>query len=253
MDDMKMDNTWHQDDEFWQTMATMMFSEDRWESALEEVNALITLLDLTRKAKILDMGCGPGRHALELARHGFSVTGVDRTILYLNQAKQKVEQEGLEVEFVQADMRSFRRESSFDVALSLFTTFGYFEDPEENIKVLENLFRSLKEGGKLLMEMMGKESMARIFRQRDWREYNGIIHLEERMVTSDWSRMKNRWIKIEEGMRHEFKVTHWIYSAAELREMLKGVGFQVVNIFGGLEGSPYDHKARRLVAVAMKE
>jgi SAM-dependent methyltransferase len=246
-------NDWHQDDTFWQTMASQMFSEDRWESAAEEVELIIAMLDLHPQAKVLDMGCGPGRHSLELARRGFSVTGVDRTILYLDQANQKAKQEGLKVEFVQGDMRSFHRDNEFDVALSLFTSFGYFEDPQENMRVLQNLLRSLKGGGKLVMEMMGKEILARVFRQRDWQEVNGTIHLEEREIMSDWSRMRNRWIKIEDGQRNEFIITHWIYSAAELKSMLEASGFQAVNLFGSLLGNPYDHTARRLVAVAVKE
>ena len=118
--------------------------------------------------------------------------------------------------------------------------------------MLVNVCRSLKNQGTLVIEMMGKEILARIFGERDWHEQDGVIFLEERKVCKNWSWMENRWIKIDEQGRHEFKVSHWIYSAVELTTMLKACGFSAVDIYGDMEGAPYDHKAKRLVAVAHK-
>lgn len=244
--------TWHENDGFWEMVAPFMFSENNWAAAPAEVDQVIALLDLSPGAVILDLGCGPGRHSLELARRGFCVTGVDRTALYLEQAQRRAEGEGLTIEFVQEDMRRFRRPDTFDAALSLFTSFGYFDTAEENQQVLANVHSSLKDGGKLIMELMGKEVLARVFQARDWQEQDGVFFLQERHVSDNWTRMANRWILLTEQAQYDFRVSHWIYSAAELSAMLRDSGFSSVDAYGGTGGTPYDHTARRLVLVARK-
>ena len=114
------------------------------------------------------------------------------------------------------------------------------------------IHRSLKDGGKLIIDIMGKEILARIFRARDWREQDGDILLEERRVIDDWNRMESQWTLLRGAIRHEATITHWIYSAAELGALLQGCGFRSVDHYGSLEGIPYDHTARRLVTVAHK-
>jgi SAM-dependent methyltransferase len=179
---------------------------------------------------------------------------VDRTAAYLQMARQKAAAEGLRVEWIQADMREFLRPGTFDVAINLYTSFGYFEDPGEDRRVAENLFRSLKPGGLLLMEMMGKEILARIFVPRDWQAMSdGSFFLQERKVSRDWSWMKNRWIVIKpDGRREEYTVSHRLYDGAGLRRLLLDVGFESVDLYGGLGGESYDTKAQRLTAVARK-
>ena len=249
---MNQPQTWHDDDAFWEMMAPFIFSDEGWAAAAIEVDQVIALLKLPPGAAVLDLGGAPGRHSLALARQGFHVTGVDRTSVYLDQARRQAEAEGLTVEFVQADMRDFRRLGAFDAALSLFTSFGYFETAEENRQVLANACASLREGGKLAIELMGKEVLARIFQARDWQEEHGSFLLQDRQVSDDWTHMENRWILVQDGTSHEFRVTHWIYSAAELAAMLRKSGFDSVDAYGGLEGSPYDLSARRLVVVGHK-
>ncbi|MBN1246086.1 MAG: class I SAM-dependent methyltransferase [Anaerolineae bacterium] len=241
---------WHEDDAFWEAFGPVMFTEDRWRAAPTEVEAILDLLRLPPSATILDLGCGVGRHALELARRGYQVTGVDRTAAYLAEAQDRAAKEGLPDSFVAADMREFVRPGAFDAVLSLYTSFSYFEDPEDNLRVLENVADSLKPGGQFLLQMNGKEVLARIFQERDWREQDGMYFLQERSVSKDWSWMNNRWILIAEGRAHESQVGHWIYSASELVEMLLDCGFADVDVYGDLDGNPYDHTARQLITVA---
>ena len=230
--------TWHDSDDFWETMAPFMFGEERWDATPAEVDRVISLLDIAPEGAILDLCCGPGRHSLELARRGFRVTGVDRTAAYLEKARQQAESEGLAVEFVQDDMRDFCRPDGFDSIIMMFTSFGYFEEPAENRQVLVNARRSLKSQGTLIIEMMGKEILARIFSERDWHEQDGVIFLQERKISKNWSWMDNRWIKIDDQGRHEFRVSHWIYSAVELSAMLKECGFSSVDVMVTLRALP---------------
>jgi hypothetical protein len=119
--------------------------------------------------------------------------------------------------------------------------------------VLRNIFASLKPGGRFILESMGKEVLARIFAPTSSRELpGGGLFIERRKAVADWSRMENEWLLLKGGEITTFHITHWIYSGCELRQMLEGVGFSDVTIYGDLEGSPYGPQAKRLIAVAGK-
>lgn len=249
---MTDEQPWHETDAFWDTFAPVMFTQARWDAAAGDVDRIEERLGLAPGAAVLDLCCGPGRHALELARRGYVVTGVDRTERYVAQAQAAAREQGLHAEFLQDDMRRFRRPEAFDAATNLFTAFGYFEDPDEDRQVLLNLHASLKPGGALLMDLVGKEWLARVFRERDWREVDGGIMLEERRVTKNWSWIVSRWILLRGAERREFTLSHRLYSGSELAALLSDCGFAEVSIYGSLAGAAYDHKAERLVAVARK-
>ncbi|MBI2850037.1 MAG: methyltransferase domain-containing protein [Chloroflexi bacterium] len=250
---MAASETWYEDDSFWQIWGPILFDKKRIANAVTEVDQLIKLANLPAGAHVLDLCCGVGRHSLELARRGFRVTGVDRTSEYLAQARELAKTEGLDIELIHQDMREFCRPEGFDAAINLFTSFGYFQDEGENRKVAENLFRSLKSGGVLIMDMSGKEVIARNFRERDWSERDDAFHLEENRVLSDWERIESRWIVFRDNKRYEGGNNVRLYAGSELRALLTGCGFAPVNIYGSFEGMPYDQTARRLVAVARKE
>ena len=229
-----------------------MFSQQRLEGSPAEVKNIISLLGIKPPARVLDLGCGVGRHSLELARQGFRVTGVDRTRRYLEQATGKAAQEGLNIEFVQDDMRAFCRPDTYDTVINMFTSFSYFGDPEEDRQVVINVFESLKPGGIFLLETHGKETLARIFLEKNWEEINGVFVLYERKPTRNWGWMENRWIMFKDDQRIEHTVSHRLYSATELAAMITDCGFTQVNAYGDLSGNPYDHTARRLALVARK-
>jgi len=249
---MEETKPWHEDDMFWETWGPVMFSQQRLADSPAEVERIVSLLGIRPGACVLDLCCGVGRHSLELARRGFDVTGVDRTRRYLDQASEQADKEGLKIEFVQDDMRTFCRPDTFDAVINMFTSFSYFEDPEEDRQVVVNVYRSLISGGVFLLETMGKEILARIFLERNWHEENGVLILEERKVSRNWGWMENRWIMFKDDKRTEFKVTHRLYSATELAAVLAGCGFTQVDVYGDLSGGAYDQTAKRMVVVGHK-
>ena len=193
---------WHEQDAFWETMAGEMFTAAQWQQAVIDVDQFLALVPLPAAARILDLCCGPGRHSLELGRRGFAVTGVDRTQSYLAAARVKAEQEHLDgVEFQVGDMRTYRQPESFDLVLNLSTSFGYFEDPAEDKLVLQNMYASLRQGGKVVIDVLGKEVLARKFGPRDWSEEGNVLFLQQRTISKDWSWIEDRWIRIHGSQR----------------------------------------------------
>lgn len=245
--------TWHEQDEWWEAIAPVLFGQRAWALAPQQVEQVLALAGMEPPIRVLDMPAGVGRHALEFARLGCTVTAVDRTGAYLNRARSQAEDLGLKIEFVQSDMRAFEREGAFDLAINLHTSFGYFEDRADDLKVLHNFRASLRPGGVLVMDLLGKEVLARDFRERDWTELeDGTLVLEERHIREDWSWVENRSIVVKNGERREFARANRLYSAVGLRDLLKEAGFASIHLYGDFSGAAYDEHARRLIAVARR-
>ncbi len=250
---MTSDQPWFEQDSFWHTFEAFLFGEERFAMSVEQCDQFLALTGVGSGAAVLDLCCGPGRHSLELARRGFKVTGVDRTRAYLDRAREAAAQESLDIEFVQEDMRIFCRPAAFDLALNLFTSFGYSDDPRDDERVLTHLCESLRPGGVLVMKLMGKEVLARIFKSSNWsREEDGTLFLEERTLGGDWERMRNTWTLVRDGQVSEHRFDHRLFSAAELKGLLLAAGFREAAAYGSLTGDPYDQTAKRLVITARK-
>lgn len=249
---MHEEHSWHEEDAFWELFEPILFDQQRQLKAKVEVDGVISLLNIQQYSRVLDLSCGTGRHSLELARRGFQIVGVDRTTSFIEKAKQKAEEEGLTVEFVVEDMRDYRRPDTFDAAINLFGSFGYFDDPEDDRRVVRNMHASLRSGGKLLIETAGKEIVARGFQERDWWEQGDALVLAERKPHQNWSRIQTRWIVIKGHQRVEHTVSVRSYSAVELSSLVSEGGFADVKVYGDLEGRDYDLEARRLVVVGTR-
>src|SRR5262249_11883411 len=152
---------WFDNDSYWRETFPFMFPPQRIAVADESMRRALRLVRM-RRGDALDLCCGPGRCSVALAKRGFTVTGVDRTRFLLDKARAAAKAARVRIEWVQQDMRDFVRPSAFDFALSMFTSFGYFENPGQDADVLRNVFLSLRPGGKFLIDVMGKEVLAAI-------------------------------------------------------------------------------------------
>jgi SAM-dependent methyltransferase len=246
-----MADGWFADDEFWEAFYPVMFPESGYAAAVEQVDVLLGLAQRPA-GPVLDLACGAGRHSVPLALRGFEVTGVDRSPFLLQKARERAATAGAAVEWVQADMRDFVRPGAYHLALNLATSFGYFRAEAENQRVLENVHASLVPGGSFIIEMTGKEVLARIFQPTASSDVPGGIVVQRRRVVEAWTQMANEWIMIEKERVRSFRFQHWIYSARELREMLLRAGFDTVQLFGDLAGAPYGPASARVVAHARK-
>ena len=243
---------WFEDEDFWKTLDPFMFPPATVEGAADEVAKALALIRFDGR-DVLDLCCGPGRHSVELAKRGLAVTGVDRSRFLLRRARERSATQSVEVDWVEDDMRSFRRLRSFDLVLSMFTSFGYFDDPEDDLEVLRNVLAGLRPGGTLLIDVVGKEWIANAFQPTSSEVLaDGRLLVQRREIFDDWSRIRNEWIVVDGERAKRFRFHHTLYSARELKDRLAAVGFERVEAFGGLDGSPYGVGSTRLVIVARK-
>ncbi len=244
---------WYEDENFWLNFEEMMFDPDRLVATPFDVLNMVSLCGLKPTMTVLDHCCGFGRHALEFAKLGYKTTGVDRCSAYLDRAKGKSKKHKLPIEWVQEDVRTFSRAEQFDFAYNFFTSFGYVEDPEEELAVVQNVWKSLKTGGKFLIDVEGKETLAKSFCESQWFDgQDGSIMLVGAQIIDNWTRVENRWGYVKDGQYVEKIFAHKLYSAWELGDLLSRGGFSQVEFYGNLEGGPYDNEAERLIAVATK-
>lgn len=243
---------WFEDDSLWIDTYPYMFSPARLAAAEAEVAPLLELVG-ARPRSILDLCCGPGRFAIPLARRGYQVTGVDRTAFLLDKAKERAAREGAEVEWVQEDMRTFVRPGAYDLALSMFTSFGYFDDKDEDLTVLRNVHASLRPGGALIMDVVGKEQVAGQFEAARSRKHaDGSVVIDKREILDDWTRVRMEWTIIKGDDVRVYTIDHTIYSGQELKDRFTAAGFADVELYGSIDGASYGPEAGRLIVVGRK-
>jgi SAM-dependent methyltransferase len=243
---------WYEDDEFWIQLYPFLFPQSRLEAAPSEVELILKLVGRPVRA-VLDLCCGPGRHSIALAKNGLKVTAVDRTSYYLNMAKERAFEEGLDIEWVLEDMLGFARPQAFDLVVSMFTSFGFFEKEDDDVKVLKNIRASLVPDGVLIMDVAGKEWVAENFEDTTTDELpDGSILFQRHQIVNEWRRIQNEWVLVKGDKAKTFRFEHTVYSGGELSDRLRQAGFSDVRLFGDLEGGEYGFGARRLIARAIR-
>lgn len=243
---------WFGNEDFWIDMYEYLFPSSGFSKAEEEADDILVLTGFSG-SEILDLCCGPGRHALAFAKKGLNVTGVDRSPFLLNKAKVRCQKDNISIRFIEEDMRKFSQAENFDLVINLFTSFGYFENQEDDEIVLKNIFESLKPGGKVVMELMSKEILSRIYRETiSTTLENGSILVQRHKIMNDWGNVLNEWILLKDNKYKIYFFNLRIYSAAELKRLYLAAGFNNIKVYGSLKGTVYDEKAERLVIVADK-
>lgn len=249
-----MNSDWFLNEQLWLEFYPTMFSPEQFSQAAEQIPQIFQLTG-SSMSNILDLACGPGRHVLPLAELGYQLTAVDTSAYLLGILEDKLETTTHQhyVEIVRADMREFIRPESFDLILSMWTSFGYFEYPGDDQKVLENVYQSLTAGGKFLLDVAGKEYIIHNYEPLLTREISPTeLLIEQPILLDNLSRLDNEWtlVSAEKVFRASFSLN--IYTAIELQDRLLAAGFSTVQVFGDLDGSEYDLDSDRLILLATK-
>lgn len=242
---------WYEDDNFWSS-DILTNSKARIKGSAEMTKALVNFLQPMPGASILDLCCGYGIYSVELARLGFNVTGVDITAPWLDQGKKRAGENNVTIDFIKEDMREFCRPASFDFIINMFTSFGYFENKEDDLTVLRKSFTSLKEKGKLLINLYPKELVARNFTTMKVYNLEEYIVVAEAKILQNWTWIENKLKVIKDHQVKELRYAHRLYSAEELKNLFVEVGFKNVSVYGDFNMSPYDHNSEELMIVGEK-
>ncbi|MGX9706304.1 methyltransferase domain-containing protein [Laceyella tengchongensis] len=216
------------------------------QDASREVAKLEEWLPLRKKQLILDLCCGMGRHTIALARKGFSVVGLDLSSTLLSHAVR--ESEGLAIPFIRGDMRNLPFvDNQFDVVLNLFTSFGYFEDDEDNLQVLGEIHRILKPQGHFVIDFLNRFAVERSLVPLSVREEENVSIREERWIDGEFV-CKHITITDERGTReYEERVKMIEYS--RLRQWMEQAGLHVQKAYGNFAGDPYAKDSERMILV----
>ena len=222
------------------------------ERTREEVDFIDSALGLSKGAAVLDLACGIGRHAIGMALRGYRVTGLDFNARYLEIAAQDASRAGATVEWKQGDMRALSFDGEFSAAYSYFTSFGYYDDAE-NDAVLGRIARSLALGGRFLLDMANRDWVLTHPQQRTWNSYpNDTLVMEEISLDLRSSRVTSRQILIPPRGGSQVVKTFdlRVYTCAELAALMDRHGLEVREVWGGADRSPYSTESRRLVMLA---
>jgi ubiquinone/menaquinone biosynthesis C-methylase UbiE len=222
------------------------------EQTSEQVDLVERLLGIEPGDRVLDVPCGEGRMAIELAARGYRVTGVDITAGLLSQAEARGRERGLNITWQQADMRDLQWRDEFDAVLNWWGSFGYFDDAG-NQRFLEAVARALKPGGRVLFDTHVMETLLPQFQPRGWDRVGDVVILQERAINLEEGRIEAEWTYLTGG---EVATTHSsirLYTFGQLHRMLKDAGFTEIEGFDESTGEPLRVGSRRLVMVARKK
>jgi len=249
---MEQKMNWYEDDKLWERFYDCMFDADSFVLAQQQVPELLSLINHPVNS-VLDLGCGPGRHCLALAKMNYQTTGVDMSEYLLAKAIEKAQQQSLKCSFVQANMLSFQADKKYDLIINMFNSFGYFDTQQKNQKVIDNAYNNLAETGTLLIDTVGKEILARNIEPVHLSEYaNGDLRIERPLLIDDMQIFSNEWILISGDKVFRRQYQHYVYTPVEITAMCKLAGFKNIKTYGSLMADDYDLESERLVVVAEK-
>jgi SAM-dependent methyltransferase len=220
-----------------------------------EAEFVINALGLSPGAQVLDVGCGYGRHAMELAARGFHIVGLDLSTPLLVRGGEEAHRRGLTINFVRGDVRELDFDAQFDGAYCLFSTFGYFDD-ETNKKTVANMARALRPGGRLLIEILNRDYVIADLPTRVWWEGDGCVVLEEVELNYFSSRIQvNRSVVFDDGRQLEQEISVRAYSLHEVGKLLHSAGLRVLEVSGAYHtrGRFFGNQSRHIIVLAERK
>lgn len=234
------------------------------EITAKQVDFVIKELGVNKNHSLLDLGCGYGRHSLELAKRGYKVTGLDYSNYMINLARKRAKKEDLKVKFIRGDMRKINFESCFDYVLSFFTSFGYFDKESDDIKVIKGAYKALKKNGYFFLDLANSQRKIKEIKKGK-RLKNGlwtsirIDRLSNDLIvkTEDFYDSSNkRWISKrywkEKDKKNFYISSVRLFTLKEIKSLLRLGRLNFVKSLGSYSGSIYSVNSPRMIILAKK-
>jgi ubiquinone/menaquinone biosynthesis C-methylase UbiE len=205
-----------------------------------EAAGLWTLLQLSRPCRVIDIGCGHGRHALALAERGAEIAGLDFAVALLERARQLAAERPARVCWIRGDMRRLPFRSGCAGAAIVIDALGFFDTEEEHEAVLLEAARVVTIGGRLALKVVNGGLVLDDFRETACEERDGVVVSISNSLSHDPPRLTQR-IKVSGSRGHgEYERRQRLYRVDELRTAVEDAGFSVVCVFADPHGSPFD-------------
>ena len=205
-----------------------------------QADSLWNLLQLCPRSRVIDIGCGHGRHALALARSGADVVGLDFSVALLNRARHLAADLQTQVRWVRGDMRRLPCRSECARAAILIDAFGFFDSEAEHDEVLREAARVLTTGGRLALKVVNGGPILSAFRETNREERDGVVISISSTLTMDPPRMTQRISVSGPRGQGEYERRQRLYRAEELGAALEHAGFAIVGVFAGPDGASFD-------------
>lgn len=207
--------------------------------ARHEVERMIQWLGLPKGAKVLDLCCGMGRHSLALSQAGYEVTGVDLSEVLLREARSQAGAE--KVTWIRSDMRELPLAGGFDAVVNLFTSFGYFEEDEEQVRVLKEVFRMLKPGGRFIIDFLNPAYVSSHLVPHSVREDGDTLIDESRRIEDGYVKKEIRLTSRHSGgPARKYQERVKLYTLEDFRSLIGAAGLKLEAVHGSYDEASYD-------------
>ncbi len=216
-----------------------------------DVDFLVEQIPVNPSDHILDIPCGFGRHSNRLARHAASVTGVDIQEGFIDIARKDALRQKVKCRYIAGDMRELDFKGEFDIALSLFTSFGYFDD-ETNQKVLQKIAKALKKGGRFCIETINRDVLLQNLKNCIIQERDGNYMIDSNRYDYLNGRIYTKRIIFRNSSLRTINFSIRLYNPTELQSLLKLEGLKTIKTFPGFCGQDMWGKSLRLLIIAEK-
>lgn len=227
----------------------ILYSNRDYYEAERFIDAMYSYLKPTKNAKALDAACGRGRHSIYLNKKGLDVTGIDLSQQSIAYAK-KFENDRLH--FYEHDIRNLLVTNYFDYVFNLFTSFGYFKRDSEQIKSIRSFSRSLKPGGKLIIDFLNIHKIQENLNNHEHKCIDNINFMIEKKIEA--GQIIKKIMFEDSGKHYEFKEEVKALSKEDFEKYCNLAGLTIVDYFGSYDLKPFnkDH-SDRLIIIASKK